>query len=73
MFPFRRIFVADLSPALDIDLLRYAAGVAALGSETEVIVTSVCSERALRPLALRSMRPASQSAFAGQDMQRLSC
>ena len=73
MFPFRRIFVADLSPALDIDLLRYAAGVAALGPDTEVIVTSVCSERALRPLALRSLTPASRTAFAGQDKERLSC
>lgn len=59
MFPFRRIFVAHLSASLDFDLLRYGAGVAALGRDTEVIVGALPGDT-----VLRSLVPAVRAIFA---------
>ena len=68
MFPFRRIFVADLSAALDLDLLRYGAGLAALDRGTEVIVGALPS-----PQVLHSLVPAVRSIFASCHEALVSC
>lgn len=67
MFPFRRVFVADFAPAFDADLLYYAAGVAALGSDTEVILAPLSGAHPLH--ALETAR----FIFAARGVRRVSC
>lgn len=59
MYPFRRIFVADLSATLDVSLLKYGANIASLERGTQVTVAAVPSTE-----VLRSLVPAARSAFA---------
>ncbi len=68
MFPFRRIFVADLSASLDLDLLRYGASIAAMGRDTEVIVGALPGDR-----VLRSLVPAVRTIFAERQEVGVSC
>jgi hypothetical protein len=68
MFPFRRIFIADLSSALDLDLLRYGAGVAALHRGSEVTIGALPS-----PQVLQTLVPSSRAIFASCDEAEVAC
>jgi hypothetical protein len=62
------MFVADLSASLDVDLLRYGAGLAALDRGTEVIVGARPSQRVLHALV-----PTARSIFGACHDALVSC
>jgi hypothetical protein len=68
VYPFKRIFVADLSATLDVSLLQYGAGIAALERGTQITVAAVPSTE-----VLRSLVPAARSVFAACPGADVSC